>query len=67
MCYVRTLFVLLLLLGQFHLLAAAPPPNVIFIIADDLGWADLGCYGSRFYETPHLDRLAASGTRFTAA
>ncbi len=42
-------------------------PNVIFILADDLGWADLGCYGSTFYETPHLDRLAAQGVRFTQA
>ncbi len=44
-----------------------PRPNVIFIIADDLGWADLGCYGSPFHETPHLDRLAAGGVRFTQA
>jgi arylsulfatase A-like enzyme len=40
-------------------------PNVIFILADDLGWTDLACYGSRYYETPHLDRLAAEGMRFT--
>ena len=42
-------------------------PNFIFILADDLGWADLSCYGSAFYETPHLDRLAAEGLRFTNA
>ncbi|MEO7319056.1 MAG: sulfatase [Chthoniobacteraceae bacterium] len=42
-------------------------PNIVFILADDLGWADLGCYGSKFYETPHLDRLAKQGVRFTAA
>lgn len=42
-------------------------PNVIFILADDLGWADLGCYGSTFHRTPHLDRLAARGVRFTQA
>jgi arylsulfatase A-like enzyme len=53
--------------------AAAQPhptpikPNVVFILADDLGWADLGCYGSTFYETPHLDRLAMQGMRFTDA
>lgn len=41
--------------------------NLVFIIADDLGWADLGCHGSTFYETPHLDRLAAAGMRFTDA
>lgn len=40
-------------------------PNVVFILADDLGWADLGCTGSTFYETPHLDRLAKGGMRFT--
>jgi arylsulfatase A-like enzyme len=42
-----------------------PPPNVIVILVDDLGWRDLGCQGSDFYETPHIDRLAASGMRFT--
>ena len=39
--------------------AEKTPPNVIFILADDLGWMDLGCYGSSFYETPNLDQLAA--------
>ncbi|MBL7134878.1 MAG: sulfatase [Phycisphaerae bacterium] len=42
-------------------------PNFIFILVDDLGWADLGCYGSTFYETPNLDKLAAGGMRFTDA
>jgi arylsulfatase A-like enzyme len=42
-------------------------PNIVFILVDDLGWADLGCYGSRFHETPHLDRLAQQGLRFTDA
>jgi arylsulfatase A-like enzyme len=41
-------------------------PNIIFILADDLGWTDLACQGSKYYETPHLDRLAASGMRFTS-
>lgn len=41
--------------------------NVVFILADDLGWSDLGCYGSRFYETPRIDRLAKEGIRFTNA
>ncbi len=45
----------------------APRPNLVFIMADDLGWRDLGVYGSDFYETPHLDRLAARGLRFTNA
>jgi arylsulfatase A-like enzyme len=42
-------------------------PNFVFILIDDLGWADLGCYGSTFYETPNIDRLAAQGMRFTDA
>jgi len=42
-------------------------PNVIFILADDLGYTDLACYGSRYYETPNIDRLASQGIRFTAA
>jgi len=42
-------------------------PNVILILIDDLGWKDLGCYGSGFYETPNLDRLADEGMRFTDA
>lgn len=42
-------------------------PNFVFILADDLGWSDLGCYGSRFYETPSIDRLASEGIRFTNA
>lgn len=46
--------------------AAAAPPNVIIILADDLGYADLGCYGAKNIRTPHLDRLAAEGTRFTS-
>mgnify|MGYP006278210559 CR=1 FL=1 len=44
-----------------------PPPNFVFFLVDDLGWTDLGCFGSSFYETPHLDGLAAGGMRFTQA
>jgi arylsulfatase A len=44
----------------------AAAPNVILIMADDLGWTDLGCYGSDFYESPHIDGLARDGMRFTA-
>ncbi|MEQ1859214.1 MAG: sulfatase [Chthoniobacteraceae bacterium] len=47
--------------------SAADKPNIVFFVADDLGWADLGCYGSTFYETPNLDRLAKDGARFTSA
>jgi arylsulfatase A-like enzyme len=46
-------------------LTAPRPPNVVFIIADDLGWGDLGCYGQKIIRTPHLDRMAAEGMRFT--
>ncbi|MEO1980568.1 MAG: sulfatase [Fuerstiella sp.] len=41
------------------------PPNIVFIMADDLGYGDIGCYGSAVNRTPHLDRLAAGGMRFT--
>jgi arylsulfatase A-like enzyme len=44
---------------------AARKPNIIFILADDLGYGDLGCYGQERVKTPHLDRMAAEGTRFT--
>jgi arylsulfatase A len=42
-------------------------PNIVLILADDLGWHDLGCYGNTYYETPNIDRLAAKGMRFTNA
>ncbi len=42
-----------------------PQPNVVVILADDLGWRDLSCTGSPFYQTPHIDRLATEGMRFT--
>lgn len=47
--------------------AAEPPakPNIVFIIADDMGWSDLSCYGNKYIETPHIDRLARQGVRFT--
>lgn len=47
--------------------AEASRPNLVFIMADDLGWTDLGCYGSGYYETPNIDRLAAGGKKFTDA
>ncbi len=42
-------------------------PNVIFILLDDYGYTDAGCYGSKFYETPNVDRLASESVRFTNA
>lgn len=44
-----------------------PRPNFVFFLVDDLGWSDLGCFGSAFYETPNCDRLAAEGVKFTNA
>ncbi len=59
----------LLLCFPWPVAAAALPvrPNIVFFLADDLGQRDLGCYGSTFYETPHLDRLARDGMRFARA
>ena len=45
--------------------SAATKPNIVFILADDLGYTDLACYGSKYYETPNIDKLAANGIRFT--
>lgn len=45
---------------------AAEKPNIVFILADDMGYMDLGCNGSDLYRTPNIDRLAAQGTRFTS-
>jgi len=42
-------------------------PNIVFILIDDMGWMDLGCQGSQYYETPNIDLLAAEGVRFTDA
>lgn len=47
--------------------APAQPPNIVLILADDLGWSDLGCYGSDLHLTPHIDALARSGLRFNQA
>ncbi len=63
----RLVLAALALFLAFHPAGAADArrPNVVLILADDLGWADLGCYGSTFHRTPNLDRLAAAGLRFT--
>lgn len=45
----------------------APRPNIVYIMADDLGWADVGYQGATFYETPNIDRLRASGMAFRSA
>ena len=59
--------VLALTPGMLGAAAAAPRPNIVFILADDLGYGNLGCYGQRRIKTPHLDQLAAEGMRFTDA
>jgi arylsulfatase A-like enzyme len=45
----------------------AAPPNIVIIVADDLGYGDLGCYGATTIPTPNIDRLAGNGRRFTQA
>lgn len=58
----------LLALAAWVAEAAAPlKPNVVLILVDDMGWTDLACYGSDLHETPHVDRLARDGMRFTQA
>ncbi len=57
---------LTLIASQESLASQRPPPNVVIILADDLGYGDLGCYGAKSVRTPHLDQLAAKGTRFTS-
>jgi arylsulfatase A-like enzyme len=53
--------------GQAWAEAVDPKPNFVFILIDDMGWRDLACFGSTFYETPNIDRLAAQGMKFTNA
>src|SRR5262245_51586121 len=57
--------VLLELLAGASGAADAKGPNIIFILADDLGYGDVGCYGQKRIKTPHIDRLASEGMRFT--
>lgn len=51
--------------GPSHIAQAAEQPNIVYILADDLGYADLSCYGQEKFQTPEIDRLAAAGLRFT--
>ncbi|MDB4645748.1 sulfatase-like hydrolase/transferase, partial [Akkermansiaceae bacterium] len=55
-----------LLFGLAQLSLAADKPNVIVIMADDLGYGDLSCYGAATFKTPNIDKLAAGGQRFTS-
>ncbi|TVP43689.1 MAG: DUF4976 domain-containing protein [Mongoliibacter sp.] len=62
----RFILTFIVILSQ-NLAFGQEKPNVLFILVDDLGWMDIGAYGSEFYETPNIDRLAESGVKFTNA
>lgn len=55
------------LAGAASLTAKTDRPNILFVLIDDMGWKDIGCAGSTYYETPHIDKLAAEGMRFLNA
>jgi arylsulfatase A len=63
----KHLVIMMLFIITAPLAFAKTQPNVIFIMADDLGYGDLGCYGANHFETPACDRLAREGMRFTDA
>ncbi|MFO1439321.1 MAG: sulfatase [Verrucomicrobiaceae bacterium] len=58
-------FIAFLFLFPLALLAAEKRPNIVFIMADDLGWTDVACFGSKYYETPNIDKLATQGMKLT--
>ena len=60
-------FILASAAGNARAAESKLPPNFIFILIDDMGWTDLGCFGSTFYKTPNIDRLAGQGMKFTDA
>ncbi len=67
MNHLRNLAFLSLVVGTLQCSKHEEKPNIIFILIDDMSWADPACYGSEFYETPNIDRLAEDGMRFTDA
>jgi arylsulfatase A-like enzyme len=64
-CLLAAISLTTLPLQPAHAADRPKPPNVIFILADDLGYGDLGCYGQKQIQTPNIDRMAAEGMRFT--
>ena len=66
MC-IRDRFIFLFFVFAASTKADQPKTNVVFILIDDLGWRDLGCYGSNYYKTPNIDKLAKEGAQFTDA
>src|SRR5262245_12397143 len=69
LCRLVCLISAVLLLLQSHATAAdssTAKPNIIFVLADDLGYTDVACFGSKYYETPNIDRMAAQGMRLTS-
>ncbi len=63
--YLSIFFSLALVFACYSQNRSADRPNIIFIMADDMGYGDLGCYGQTLIQTPHIDRMAAEGVRFT--
>lgn len=64
---IKNLGLLFFLATSQFVSAASEKPNIVFLLVDDLGWGDFGCYGAKFYETPNIDKLAADGMRFSNA
>ena len=60
-------FIFILFVTIANLCSAQKKPNIVYINIDDLGWTDLACYGSKYYETPNIDRLVSMGLKFTDA
>jgi arylsulfatase A-like enzyme len=67
MKHISTAMVCALCAATPHLRAAAPKPNIVYILTDDVGYGDVGCYGATHVKTPNIDRLAREGLRFTDA
>src|SRR6186997_1156356 len=62
----RTLLLLATLVIAARATAADRPPNIVLFFVDNLGNGDIGCFGSKLHRTPHIDRLATEGTKFTS-